>query len=423
MHSRPALEKEATVKLLTVSVGVVIVSMATTAIGDTIHVNGSCGNDAWTGLSDVCVAPDGPKATIQAGISAAVDGDEILVADGLYVGVGNRAMAIGDKLIAVRSTGGADACVIDCELQERAFFVSGPAVVQGFTIRNGQTMHGGAMLIAGDATIADCVFENNTADGGGAMYVMGSSPTITRCTFTGNSAEVYDGGALYNLAGNPELISCLMIGNSASQLGGAIFSDLAFLTLVNCTISENAAYVGGGITNYAAVEMTLTSSIVWQNYAEIGEGVEVQIRSTSSAEFVNYSCVQDLGDAFGGEGNIEADPLFVDTDGGDFHLQACSPAVNAGDPGYVPEPGETDIDGDDRVINGTVDMGADEVTEVCRDPCPWDCAFPPDGEVGIEEFLAVLGTWGQIGVPCDFDGGGVGITDFLKVLGTWGLCP
>ncbi len=55
-------------------------------------------------------------------------------------------------------------------------------------------------------------------------------------------------------------------------------------------------------------------------------------------------------------------------------------------------------------------------------PCPWDC-INGDGEIGIDEFLAVLGSWGQTGVPCDVDGGGVGITDFLKVLGLWGACP
>ncbi len=54
-------------------------------------------------------------------------------------------------------------------------------------------------------------------------------------------------------------------------------------------------------------------------------------------------------------------------------------------------------------------------------PCPWDCGNG-DGEVGIEDFLAVLGGWGLPG-PCDFDGDGVGITDFLKLLGLWGPCP
>ncbi len=53
--------------------------------------------------------------------------------------------------------------------------------------------------------------------------------------------------------------------------------------------------------------------------------------------------------------------------------------------------------------------------------CPWDCGNG-NGDVGIEDFLAVLGQWGAPG-PCDFDGGGVGITDFLKLLGTWGACP
>ena len=57
--------------------------------------------------------------------------------------------------------------------------------------------------------------------------------------------------------------------------------------------------------------------------------------------------------------------------------------------------------------------------------CPWDCVGD-DGEVGIDDFLAVLGLWGSghVDEPCDFDGDGeVGITEFLKVLGLWGPCP
>ena len=54
--------------------------------------------------------------------------------------------------------------------------------------------------------------------------------------------------------------------------------------------------------------------------------------------------------------------------------------------------------------------------------CPWDCAEPSDGEVGINDFLALLGQWDSTG-SCDIDGGGVGITDFLALLGNWGSCP
>ncbi len=53
--------------------------------------------------------------------------------------------------------------------------------------------------------------------------------------------------------------------------------------------------------------------------------------------------------------------------------------------------------------------------------CPWDCAND-DGEVGINDFLALLGQWNTPG-SCDFDGGGVGINDFLALLANWGPCP
>jgi hypothetical protein len=54
--------------------------------------------------------------------------------------------------------------------------------------------------------------------------------------------------------------------------------------------------------------------------------------------------------------------------------------------------------------------------------CPWDCAGPADGLVGISDFLLLLAQWSGPGT-CDIDGGGVGITDFLDLLANWGPCP
>jgi hypothetical protein len=45
---------------------------------------------------------------------------------------------------------------------------------------------------------------------------------------------------------------------------------------------------------------------------------------------------------------------------GDYHLLPDSPCIDAGDPGYVAEPNETDLDGKPRIINGRIDMGAYE---------------------------------------------------------------
>jgi hypothetical protein len=66
---------------------------------------------------------------------------------------------------------------------------------------------------------------------------------------------------------------------------------------------------------------------------------------------------------------MSVDPQFVDPADGDYHLRATSPCVNAGDPAFVPEPGETDIDGEPRVQQCRVDMGADETAYFVGPDC------------------------------------------------------
>jgi hypothetical protein len=55
--------------------------------------------------------------------------------------------------------------------------------------------------------------------------------------------------------------------------------------------------------------------------------------------------------------------------------------------------------------------------------CIWDCQAVPNGSVDVADFLALLAQFGQVGTPCDFDGGGVGVTDFLQFLANFGACP
>ena len=78
-----------------------------------------------------------------------------------------------------------------------------------------------------------------------------------------------------------------------------------------------------------------------------------------------YSCIYD-GDA--GTGNISSDPLFVNAGTNDYHLSSSSPCIDTGDSSGCYS-GQTDIDGEDRILDGdgdqtaTVDMGADEYSD------------------------------------------------------------
>jgi hypothetical protein len=59
-----------------------------------------------------------------------------------------------------------------------------------------------------------------------------------------------------------------------------------------------------------------------------------------------------------GRHSLSADPLFVDPEGGDYHLRSESPARDAGDP---EQGGTLDVDGNQRPSYGGVDIGPYEV--------------------------------------------------------------
>jgi hypothetical protein len=66
-------------------------------------------------------------------------------------------------------------------------------------------------------------------------------------------------------------------------------------------------------------------------------------------------------------------------------------------------------------------------------PCPWDTAGNggPDGEVGTDDFFALLQNWGSCAGECPWDttgpnsepDGEVGVDDFFALLQNWGPCP
>lgn len=209
-----------------------------------------------------------------------------------------------------------------------------------------------------DCILIGCSFINNTGGihGGGAIHNSGALLTLINCELIRNSA--YDGGAIFNMVGDLTLINCGFFSNHGVRYGGGVFNRRgASVILRNCTLSGNYAYHGAGIYNNSASPI-LENCIFWNNETSGHTGYRAQIYSGTPT--VRYSCIEGWTGAFGGIGNIGADPCFVNSDSNDYHLLSDSPCINAGDPGFVAGPNDTDMDGEARVMLGRVDMGADE---------------------------------------------------------------
>ncbi|HUW81251.1 MAG TPA: right-handed parallel beta-helix repeat-containing protein [Phycisphaerae bacterium] len=219
-----------------------------------------------------------PFDAIQEGINAADDGDTVVVQDGTYTGAGNRDLDFDGRLITVRSANGAASCVIDCQGAGRGFhFHNGEtaaAVVEGFTITNGTGDSGGGMYNwQSSPTVTQCTFSGNTADyDGGGMFNRDSSPTVTHCTFIGNTAA--DGGGMYNVSSSPTVTQCTFSGNTAYGAAGMYNSYESSPTVTQCTFSGNTvSEFGGGMYNGSNTSPTVTQCTFSENTAWAGGGM------------------------------------------------------------------------------------------------------------------------------------------------------
>lgn len=284
--------------------------------------------------------------------------------------------------------------------------------IDGFVITAGQAdgaqdldKNGGGLLCNGftkgecSPLLTNVIFSGNfAAANGGAMLNDGrnggkSSPTLINVIFSGNSAT--GGGAIYNAAwdkgnGSPILTNVIFIGNSASWAGGALFNQgerngNSSPLLTNVTFSGNsAATAGGAIYNYGGSQSatgtstpTLKNVILWQNSATAGPSIYNQYgKSTISHSIVENGASSITGTitnsvVYDGS-NTQNDPQFVQpinpasapTSTGDLRLQPGSPAIDAGDNSAVPASITTDVDGNQRIANGAVDIGAYEFAEL-----------------------------------------------------------
>ncbi|MBW8039352.1 MAG: hypothetical protein FVQ85_05080 [Planctomycetes bacterium] len=257
---------------------------------------------------------------------------------------------------------------------------------------------GGIYNNAGNLRLADCILTSNSSDYGGGMYNKNSNLILTNCTFTANSAK-YSGGGMYNWGGSLKLTNCVFIRNrkffqSIFYIGGGggVYNNANSPIFINCNFIGNSTYgrtLGGGIYNKNATP-ELTNCILWGNSGKNGIDYSSQIYSDKYYKnLINYCCIHDLPSYLGGVGNINADPLFVNPAEEDFRLSAGSPCIDAGDNSAVPVSLLTDLDGKDRIVNGRVDMGVYERTNLGFLVSPQSITVPEGSTATFTVMLAM----------------------------------
>jgi len=194
-------------------------------------------------------------------------------------------------------------------------------------------------------------------NGWGAVSMLESNPIITNSLITDNAPY-----AIKMLRSNPIISNSIITNN---DLGAIYIREGSSPQFINTTIADNhseeamsAIFYFGDI--WASENLIFTNSIIWNNGIN---QIDLQYSSHGLIDHFNISFSDiDLGwDSpwiWGdeGEGNIYIDPLFTDSENGDYSLQEGSPCIDTG---------TADTDGDEvdditDYIGLAPDMGAFE---------------------------------------------------------------
>ncbi|MDA0802535.1 MAG: right-handed parallel beta-helix repeat-containing protein, partial [Planctomycetota bacterium] len=208
------------------------------------------------GADTITVCPSGCNFTnVQSAINASVSGDLIEIAAGTYAP--SATLNTNGKAITIRGAVNADgtpATTIDGQGARQVFNISNGegsgTILENLVITGGSATYGGGLILSGSSpTLTNCVVSGNTATGssgkGGGLYLEYSGAMLTNCQVSGNTAQ--DGGGLDLSASNPTLTNCVVSGNTATSSGGGLslwYSSSP--TLTNCEVSGNTVTGSSG---------------------------------------------------------------------------------------------------------------------------------------------------------------------------------
>lgn len=388
--------------------------------------------------------------TIQDAIWAASDGDEIIIAPGVYTPTWSGQSSVLDtlgKAVWIHSSQGPDVTIVDAWNWTRGLRCGSNETagthIEGLTIRNGLADGGGGMLIDhASPTITNCIFEDNSSEqsyyysaSGGAILNDASSPTIVDCTFRSNAAE-YDGGAIYNRNFSaPTLTNCTFTNNSAYKGGALANSSSSTATLTGCVLQDNfASYYGGAVYLLDYCTITMSGCSVVTNTAQFMGGGVYNQGGILNADACTFTGNVSLKDGGGGIALNTGNATVTGCEFGD-NIAPLGGGIYAGGAPTCLSVGTTFFCGNSGgdISGGWTDLGGNEFYSNCDQGacCTNDTCVPIDPET----CLYVGGEFQGLGTLCedvtcptacyaDVNGDGVvNINDLLLLISAWGPCP
>ncbi|HQU84993.1 MAG TPA: choice-of-anchor Q domain-containing protein [Pyrinomonadaceae bacterium] len=195
----------------------------------------------------------------------------------------------------------------------------------------------------GELIIEKCVFENNEASGGGAIYVTAFSVfTIKDSTFRNNQA-IDNGGAIFADNYDQTITSSTFSGNQSANGSAVFLSGVGFATtseITNSTFSGNTSTSGStivhafnsGVANFKHITVannTATAEAVYNIASASQTNLANSIVSLNSSGNINISVTQNASNLIGGNPLLGA----LANNGGETQTLALltgSPAIDAG---------------------------------------------------------------------------------------------
>ena len=222
--------------------------------------------------------------------------------------------------------------------------------------------------------ITNTIFRNNISRYGSAVYLGNTSAittevhtVIANCLFDGNISQNTNRGTgtvgssiwIRSLLNNRTFITEILNNTFINNIDRGTSSNVSGSTQTTIALSEK---------NNGSHLVTLRNNIFWNNRNgsnaianPISNGIAgdsyprsmVVTHSIAENNFANLNGLSTVGLS----DNSNQDPLFVDANNSDYSLSATSPAI---DNGLNTTIGTTDLAGNPRIDNNTVDIGAYE---------------------------------------------------------------